>query len=61
MDRALEYLIQNSGDVVDNIRFAVECGNERNKGIHLRNWNADKPVDVSVTVEPFVLNDSRAG
>lgn len=43
------------------MRFAVECGSERKKGIHIRNWKADKPMDVSVAVEPVMLNDTEAG
>ncbi|XP_068214350.1 tripeptidyl-peptidase 2 [Palaemon carinicauda] len=60
VQHAVEHLIQHSNGVEDKIRFAVECGSERTKGIHLRNWPALKPVDVSVTVEPKLLNDTKA-
>ncbi|CAL4069880.1 unnamed protein product [Meganyctiphanes norvegica] len=60
VERAVDYLIQHSGGVEDKVRFVVECGAERSKGIHLRNWMADKPVDVSVMVEPVILDDTRA-
>lgn len=66
MERAVDHLLQHSGGVEDKVRFAVECGGggaggERRKGIHLRNWKADKPIDTSVVVEPIILNDSEAG
>lgn len=54
-------MLQNSCGVEDKVRFAVECGSERKKGIHIRNWKADKPMDVSVAVEPVMLNDTEAG
>ncbi|XP_066956231.1 tripeptidyl-peptidase 2 isoform X3 [Macrobrachium rosenbergii] len=60
VQHAVEHLIQYSGGVEDKVHFAVECGSERTKGIHLRNWPALKPVDVSVTVEPKLLNDTKA-
>ncbi|KAG0716947.1 Tripeptidyl-peptidase 2 [Chionoecetes opilio] len=60
VERAVEHLIQQTGGVEDKVRFAVECGSERKKGIHIRNWKADKPVDVSVAVEPVMLNDMEA-
>lgn len=53
--------MQHSSGVEDKVRFAVECGSERKKGIHIRNWKADKPMDVSVAVEPVMLNDTEAG
>ncbi|KAK4306052.1 hypothetical protein Pmani_022096 [Petrolisthes manimaculis] len=64
VERAVDHLLQHSGGVEDKVRFAVECGGgtggERRKGIHLRNWKADKPIDTSVIVEPIILNDSEA-
>lgn len=57
----MEHLLQQAGGVEDKVRFAVECGSERKKGIHIRNWKADKPMDVSVAVEPVMLNDTEAG
>ncbi|XP_045114338.1 tripeptidyl-peptidase 2-like isoform X1 [Portunus trituberculatus] len=60
VERSVEHLIQQAGGVEDKVRFAVECGSERKKGIHIRNWKADKPMDVSVAVEPVMLNDTEA-
>lgn len=60
VERAVDHLMQHSSGVEDKVRFAVECGSERKKGIHIRNWKADKPMDVSVAVEPVMLNDSEA-
>lgn len=57
----VDHLLQHSCGVEDKVRFAVECGSERKKGIHIRNWKADKPMDVSVAVEPVMLNDTEAG
>ncbi|XP_042890415.1 tripeptidyl-peptidase 2-like isoform X3 [Penaeus japonicus] len=60
VDRAVEHILQHCNSIEDKVRFTVECGSERKKGIHLRNWLADKPVDMSVTVEPVLLDDTRA-
>lgn len=57
----MEHMLQHCNSIEDKVRFMVECGSERKKGIHLRNWLADKPVDMSVTVEPVLLDDTRAG
>lgn len=61
VDRAVDHLLQHSSGVENKIRFVVECGSDRRKGIHIRNWKADKPIDVSVMVEPVMMNDTEAG
>lgn len=61
VDRAVDYLLQHSNGIEDKVRFVVECGSDRRKGIHIRNWKADKPIDVSIMVEPVLLNDMEAG
>ncbi|XP_071534647.1 tripeptidyl-peptidase 2 isoform X2 [Panulirus ornatus] len=60
VDRAVDYLLQHSNGIEDRVRFVVECGNDRRKGIHIRNWKADKPIDMPVMVEPVMLNDMEA-
>ncbi|XP_042212595.1 tripeptidyl-peptidase 2-like isoform X1 [Homarus americanus] len=60
VDRAVDHLLEHSNGVEDTVRFMVECGSDRRKGIHLRNWKADKPIDMSVVVEPIMLNDTQA-
>ncbi|XP_045597102.1 tripeptidyl-peptidase 2 isoform X2 [Procambarus clarkii] len=60
VDRAVDHLLEHSNGVEDKVRFTVECGNDRRKGIHIRNWKADKPIDMAVMVEPVMLNDMQA-
>ncbi|KAK8720628.1 hypothetical protein OTU49_013196 [Cherax quadricarinatus] len=60
VDRAVEHLLEHSNGVEDKVRFTVECGSDRRKGIHIRNWKADKPIDMSIMVEPVMLNETQA-
>ena len=45
----------------NNMRILVECGGRGLKGIYLRNWKAEKAVDIPITVEPVQFNEARAG
>ncbi|XP_076034964.1 tripeptidyl-peptidase II isoform X2 [Oratosquilla oratoria] len=60
VEKALEHLTQQADCLEDKIRFVVECGGMRSKGIHIRNWLADGPRDVPVTVEPTMLDEAHA-
>ena len=53
--------MQHVGGMEEQVRFVVECGLEKKKGIHLRNWAACKPVARTVNLEPFMLDEARAG
>ncbi|KAL7634240.1 UNVERIFIED_CONTAM: hypothetical protein RMT77_015570 [Armadillidium vulgare] len=60
VEKAMDYLLSFPHEPESNFRFKLECGKEHGKGIHIRNWLADKPIDVSVSVEPVIFDETRA-
>ncbi|KAB7497558.1 Tripeptidyl-peptidase 2 [Armadillidium nasatum] len=60
VEKAMDYLLSFPHEPESKFRFKLECGKEHGKGIHIRNWVADKPIDVSVSVEPVIFDETRA-
>lgn len=43
------------------VKFIITCGNEGEKGIHIRNASENQIIKSSVIVEPVFLNEGDIG
>ncbi|KAI4503188.1 hypothetical protein M0802_001410 [Mischocyttarus mexicanus] len=59
VERAFENLVSYSDAPERDVRFAVNCGTNNSKGIHMRIGVIDRPKDYSVTVEPVFLDSEN--
>jgi tripeptidyl-peptidase-2 len=62
IEAAFEHLNKYVQSVDRDVRFSVSCntGSSASKGIHLRDFDVDKPVEVAIKIEPFFLDpDNR--
>ncbi|XP_034947596.1 tripeptidyl-peptidase 2 isoform X1 [Chelonus insularis] len=56
VEKAFENLVANCQAVERDVRFAINCGVNNSKGIHLRSGVIDRPKDCAVTIEPIFLD-----
>ncbi|KAH0553976.1 tripeptidyl-peptidase 2 isoform X2 [Cotesia glomerata] len=56
VERAFENLVANCKAIECDVRFAINCGVNNSKGIHLRSGVIDRPKDCAITVEPIFLD-----
>ncbi|KAK9505195.1 hypothetical protein O3M35_009300 [Rhynocoris fuscipes] len=52
VEKAFEYLTTYSESLDSKVRFNVTCGNNKHKGLYLRNWSYKKSKDCAVHIEP---------
>jgi len=61
VERAFDNLVSYCDAAERDIRFAVNCGVNNSKGIHMRTGIIDRPKDFAVTVEPVFINSENIG
>lgn len=61
VERAFENLVTFSDVPERDVRFAICCGPNNAKGIHMRSGVIDRAKDYAVTVEPVFLNSENTG
>ncbi|XP_015173140.1 PREDICTED: tripeptidyl-peptidase 2 isoform X4 [Polistes dominula] len=59
VERAFDNLVTYNDAPERDVRFAVNCGTNNSKGIHMRIGVIDRPKDYSVTVEPVFLDSEN--
>ncbi|RLU16741.1 hypothetical protein DMN91_010941 [Ooceraea biroi] len=55
VERAFDNLVSYNDAAERDIRFAVNCGVNNSKGIHMRTGVIDRPKDYAITVEPVFI------
>lgn len=61
VERAFENLVEYSDASERDVRFAISCGVNASKGIHLRSGVIDRPKDCTITIEPVFLDTENTG
>lgn len=61
VERAFDNLILCSDAPERDVRFAINCGVNTSKGIHIRTGVIARPKDYAVTVEPVFINSENIG
>nr|XP_012225494.1 PREDICTED: tripeptidyl-peptidase 2 [Linepithema humile] len=59
VERAFDNLVSYCDAPERDIRFAINCGINNSKGIHMRTGIIDRPKDYAVTVEPVFINSEN--
>ncbi|XP_043288637.1 tripeptidyl-peptidase 2 isoform X2 [Venturia canescens] len=59
VERAFENLVEYSDAIERDVRFAISCGVNASKGIHLRSGVIDRPKDCTITIEPVFLDTEK--
>jgi tripeptidyl-peptidase-2 len=61
VERAFENLVSTADCPERDVRFAINCGANNAKGIHLRTGVIDRPRDYAITVEPIFMDTDNIG
>lgn len=61
VEKLFEHMQTFQNEPENQMRFAITCGGNGNKGIHMRNGQLTKPEEFNVTVEPLMFNEKYAG
>lgn len=61
VERAFDNLVSCCDAPERDVRFAVNCGVNNSKGIHMRTGVIDRPKDYAITVEPVFINSENIG
>lgn len=61
VERAFDLLVTYCDAPERDVRFAINCGVNNSKGIHIRTGVIDRPKDCAITVEPVFLDTENIG
>jgi len=61
VERAFDNLYSYCDAPERDVRFAINCGVNNSKGIHMRTGVIDRPKDYAITVEPVFINSENIG
>jgi len=59
VENAFHHLTTHCHNVERDVRFAVSCSGQHDKGIHLRGCKSQKVCEVPVKIEPIFLDDEN--